>query len=401
MTDAALGGRSFEPPAIDPRWLRPGGDRGGRRAARRRDRDPAVSRSDSIGRDAAGGDRRRRARTGSAAARRRRPRRRTPRRAAAAAVAQPRLPPPEPPPVVQAPPRASAARRRGAAAGRPRSPPPPPVAETPPPEPAASAGAGRTRPAEAAAAAAARRAAQGRRSSRPPRLAPKPERARAERRARPNGDPSASREGGRRPARNDFGRSRSSASRRRRAPPRSRPMFRRWPPRSAAACSIRRRRGRAARRAWSASPSPSAPPARSRPSPSPVRPATADLDAAARTLVQSAHFPPPPGGSSPRRDELQLCPPLTTLPAPEGARARLRRGRRRAAMELRLPRLPARLGGRRTREAAHPVEPRRQRRRRALAPAQRLDRSAPADPRDAGACSRGARDAIRRSPPCC
>ena len=71
----------------------------------------------------------------------------------------------------------------------------------------------------------------------------------------------------------------------------------------------------------------------------------------------------------------------------KSAGAWLGRRRRRAAMELQLPRLPPRVGGRRAGEAAHPGEPRRQRRRGELGPAQRLDRSAPADSGDAGAAA--------------
>ena len=47
MTDAALGGRELRAAGLRSAWLRPTVDRGGRRAARRRARDPAVSRSEA------------------------------------------------------------------------------------------------------------------------------------------------------------------------------------------------------------------------------------------------------------------------------------------------------------------------------------------------------------------
>ena len=85
-------------------------------------------------------------------------------------------------------------------------------------------------------------------------------------------------------------------------------------------------------------------------------------------------------------------------PATESARARLGRRRRRAAVELRLPRLPPRLERRQAGQAAHTSGPCAHRRRRQLALAQRLDRSAPADPGDPGAApeGRGAPFADRR-----
>ena len=63
--------------------------------------------------------------------------------------------------------------------------------------------------------------------------------------------------------------------------------------------------------------------------------------------------------------------------------------------------LPPRLERRQAGQAAHPGRPRAQRRRRELAPAQRLDRSAPADPGDACAPAegRGAPFADRRRRP--
>ena len=246
--------------------------------------------------------------------------------------------PPRPPPVVEAPPPPAAATAPPAA-----EPAPPPPVE----KPRASAGAGRTRAAEAAAARPSRRRPRSR-SRRPKPVEPAEARRAEAARTRPKPEAAAA------PARPRRSRARPRPPRRGGGERRRQSAYM-----SDVAGAIRSRlfyppaaRARGAKGVVGVAFTIGASGARRRPSRSPAPRATATSTPRRGRWCSRRAFPAAAGRLGPCLDELQLCPALT----PPRLRALVLGsggGRRRAAMELRLPRLPPRLGRRQAREAAH------------------------------------------------